>query len=239
MDESDTHGAEFCSDLVRTQDEDRWLCTSYASDEDARKLRALYALHCELRHIPAAVSEPPLGEIRLQWWREALAEIREGKKPRGHPVVEELAACGIADEIYKDLLSVAIDAGARPLYGEGFSDIDDLVQWLSKADGSFDAIAVRLLGGDASLAEAAASGGGGFALAREGRRLAPHLATDVRQNAGLIWEETRAILRHSAPTVWPAFLPFCLTRSYIQNDGEPFPVMKRLRLFSAFAFRML
>ena len=33
-----------------------------------------------------------LGEIRLQWWREAIEEIVEGQT-RAHPVVQALAPC--------------------------------------------------------------------------------------------------------------------------------------------------
>ena len=29
---------------------------------------------------------------RLQWWREAIAEIYEGKSPRAHPIVEALVS---------------------------------------------------------------------------------------------------------------------------------------------------
>ncbi|GJL95496.1 MAG: phytoene synthase [Hyphococcus sp.] len=239
MDESETHAAEFCSDLVRAHDEDRWLSANYASEENSRKLLALYALQCELRHIPAAVSEPPLGEIRLQWWREALTEIRDGKSPRAHPVVEEAADCGLANEEYKDLLDAAIDAAARPLYGEGFSDVADLTAWLNKADGSFDAIAVHLLGGDVRLANAAADAGAAFALAREGRKLAPNLTNEIDANISELWERQKVQLKKTPLEIWPAFLPFALTPAYLKNPQTPFPLRKRLKLFSAFAFGML
>ena len=149
MDDSQKDAAAYCSDLVRRRDEDRWLAAQYAKGDDARKLLALYALQCELRRVPASVSEPPLGEIRLQWWRDALADIRDGRPHRKHPVVEEAARSGLADNAFADRFEMAISAAARPLYGEGFSDAEDVAGWTAGAEGVFDALAVQLLGGGA------------------------------------------------------------------------------------------
>ena len=54
-------------------------------------LFALYALNVALSRIGETVSQPMLGEIRLQWWRESLDGIYAGT-PRREPVVEALAA---------------------------------------------------------------------------------------------------------------------------------------------------
>ena len=51
---------------------------------------AIAAFDWEVARIPDLVSEPMLGAIRRQWWRDAWAEIGMGQ-PRRHPVVEALA----------------------------------------------------------------------------------------------------------------------------------------------------
>ncbi|MEO0755063.1 MAG: squalene/phytoene synthase family protein [Pseudomonadota bacterium] len=74
-------------------DEDRWISSRYAPRRERRALIALYALNLELARVRTAVSEPTLGAIRFQWWRDALAEIEAGSPPRKHDVVLALAHC--------------------------------------------------------------------------------------------------------------------------------------------------
>ena len=230
-----TTGGEYSSELVRARDEDRWLAAQYAPEKERRALIALYAFHCELRKIPGAVSEPPLGEIRLQWWREALQEIRDGKSPRAHPVVETLAQAGIVQSVAADKYDAVIDASARPLYCEGFGDIADLVSWLKEAEGGVDAIAATLLAGDETIADAARQAGVAFALAREGAGLAPNLSDSIEPEAKAAWRDAKSQLAQSNAAA-PALLHLALTPAYLKRGRKPFPVRKRLRLFTAMAF---
>ena len=46
----------------------------------------------EIAKIKYVVSDATLGNIRFQWWRDAIDEIYDGKQPRRHEVVEPLAA---------------------------------------------------------------------------------------------------------------------------------------------------
>jgi len=250
MPKGSLQNAQYCADLVRARDEDRWLAAHYADARGARALMALYALHCELKRIPGAVSEPALGEIRLQWWRDGLAEIRGGKTPRAHPALEEIAQTRLLDAGFATGLNAVLDASARPLYGEGFRDIDDLAGWLGEADGAVDALAVRLLGGGDDLARAAAGAGAAFALAREGaqrmtaregaqiitlREGARHApdSNDIVRCAEDLWKEHAPRLRGAPSAVAPALLHLSLTGLYLRRGAKPFPALKRLRMFAA------
>ena len=193
-------------------------------------------MQCELRRVPSAVSEPALGEIRLQWWREAFDDMRSGKPPRAHPVVEELAAAGLGEPRFAARIEGVVDAYARPLYGEGFADIDDLVSWLEKTDGDIDALALTLLGAAPESLDAAMRAGAAFALAREGRALAPALADEIGPRALSVAGETGAALKQTGARAAPAVLHLALTRAYARRNGEAFAVRKRLRLFAAMAF---
>ena len=231
-----TQDWDYCAGLLKAHDEDRWLASRYAKREDQRLLSALYAFHIELRRIPAAVSEPPLGEIRLQWWREALNEIREGRPARAHPVVAALAAAGLGSDRFRPRIDAMIDAAARPLYGEGFSDFDDLVKWLGAMEGAVDGLAVLLLGGDEALAEIAAQAGAGFALVREGGHHAPAFLQQARDFSHDAATAAAPALGAVAAAISPAILHLTLTTSYARRGGRPFGVAKRLRLFLAMAF---
>lgn len=236
MSETAADAQQYCADIVRERDEDRWLAAQYASAPLRRKLLALYAFHAELRRVPSMVSEPPLGEIRLQWWRDVLEEIRAGKPPRAHPVVEEIARAGLSSPNNEALIAEAIEANARPLYGEPFSTMDELEEWLGQADGAVDAIAALLSGGEKTFAKSVQRAGAGFAMAREGRTLAPRLKDEIRTRCIQIAKSAEGELRSAPTTIVPAILHLALTKPYARRSGNPFPVAKRLKLFSAMAF---
>lgn len=81
----------YCEGEVRAHDADRHLVTQFAPAPRRAALYALYAFNLEVAKTAEVVSEELLGQIRLEWWREAIGECYGGE-PRRHPVVEPLAA---------------------------------------------------------------------------------------------------------------------------------------------------
>src|SRR5690348_12565266 len=79
------------ANLVRRQDRERYLTALFAPAGRREALLALYAFNHEVAKTREVVREPTLGQIRLQWWRDALEEIHDGRSPRRHEVVEPLA----------------------------------------------------------------------------------------------------------------------------------------------------
>ena len=77
-------------ELVRRADPDRYFSALFAPADKRPLLLALYAFNVEIARVRELVSEPVIGQIRLQWWRDAIAEFAEGKV-RSHPVAEALA----------------------------------------------------------------------------------------------------------------------------------------------------
>lgn len=72
------------------QDRERFLSAMTAPPARREALFALYAFNHEISKTAGVVSEPMLGQIRLQWWREAIEECYAGT-PRRHAVVNALA----------------------------------------------------------------------------------------------------------------------------------------------------
>jgi NADH dehydrogenase [ubiquinone] 1 alpha subcomplex assembly factor 6 len=81
----------YCALEVRRQDPDRFVTALFAPAERREELCVLYAFNLEVAKTREAVSETLIGQIRLQWWREAIGEIYAGK-PRQHAVALPLAA---------------------------------------------------------------------------------------------------------------------------------------------------
>ena len=65
--------AAHCAALVREHDRDRYLATLFAPAETRDALFALYAFAAEIGRVRDVAREPMPGEIRLQWWRDAIA----------------------------------------------------------------------------------------------------------------------------------------------------------------------
>jgi phytoene/squalene synthetase len=61
-------------DLVRGADRDRFLAALFAPEPARTGLLALLAFDHELARTRTVTREPMLARIRLEWWREAVAE---------------------------------------------------------------------------------------------------------------------------------------------------------------------
>src|SRR5436309_10149749 len=79
------------SALVRRHDRDRYQTALFAPAGKREALLALYAFNYEIARVRETVTEPMLGQIRLQWWREVLDAAYVGRSPRNHPVVLPLS----------------------------------------------------------------------------------------------------------------------------------------------------
>lgn len=76
---------------IQTVDEERWLSSRYAPDPVRQPLIILYAFYYELARVRVVVTDQTMGQIRFQWWRDALEELQQGA-PRQHDVVLALAS---------------------------------------------------------------------------------------------------------------------------------------------------
>lgn len=77
------------AEMIEAHDPVRFSSALLAPAERRRGLLALLALNVELARISAMAHEALIAEIRLAWWREALAGLAQGHT-RGHPVLSEL-----------------------------------------------------------------------------------------------------------------------------------------------------
>ncbi|WP_037316314.1 phytoene/squalene synthase family protein [Ruegeria halocynthiae] len=80
-----------CAALVHRADPDRFMAVMAAPVSARAALFPLYALNVEVARAPWVTQEPMIAEMRLQWWRDALQEIAEGKPVRRHEVMTPLS----------------------------------------------------------------------------------------------------------------------------------------------------
>jgi phytoene synthase len=120
--------------LVRRVDEDRWLASRFAPAFVRERLIAIYAVNYEIARTAEAVSEPGLGTIRLEWWREALEEIAEGVASRQQPALTELARV-IKDQLHAKLLQGIVAARSKDFEPAPFASWDELNSYVDDTAG--------------------------------------------------------------------------------------------------------
>lgn len=139
-------------DIVRTAARggapDRYLAALLAPKAVRRDLIALAAFAAEIDKISDTVSEPHLGEIRLQWWRDALAESGTGAVS-GQPVCDALARALNQHGLRPALLDDSFDAEAHALYADAPADEAHLALSLDMTEGTLFKLAARIAGATA------------------------------------------------------------------------------------------
>ncbi|HKU93821.1 MAG TPA: squalene/phytoene synthase family protein, partial [Vineibacter sp.] len=144
-----------CGEQARTGDRERFLCSLFAPEPARSDLWALLAFNLEIARTRETVSEPTLGEIRLQWWREAI-ETAGGGAPRAHPVVRALAAAIARVRPPHERFERLLHARVHDLYDDPLPDLAALEDYADATSGELSVLAMDLLGVDDSPAREAA-----------------------------------------------------------------------------------
>ena len=228
-----TAAAEHCLDLVRRGDKDRFLASLFAPEEKRAALLAFYGFNIEIARVREQVSEPHLGEIRYQWWRDTLDGIYRGVISP-HPVAQELARAIEAGDIPKAPLANLITAREFDLYDDPMPGLSQLEGYLGETSAALIQVASLVLAGRDALASAEAAGFAGVAYGLAGlvRSLPLHrsrgqnfLPNDMAVAAVVAHARTRLgaarALRQTVPrTALPAFLPVSLTDLYLDRAAR-------------------
>lgn len=109
--------------LVRLHDRDRFQTALFAPPDAREALFSLYAFNYEVARVRETVQEPMLGQIRLQWWREAIDVAFTGGAVRAHPVVEAVTATIRGHSLDRTLFDRIIDARERDLDDAPHADL--------------------------------------------------------------------------------------------------------------------
>lgn len=136
--------ADYCHELVRQGDKDRYLSTLLAPDAKRPQLLALYAFNVEIARIRETVSEAALGEIRLRWWADAIEAVYAGER-QGHPVIEALAPAIAEANLPKPALLNMIAARQFDLYDDPIPSLGQLEGYLGETSSMLIQLAAMIL----------------------------------------------------------------------------------------------
>ncbi|MBE7185069.1 MAG: phytoene/squalene synthase family protein [Methylobacterium mesophilicum] len=148
------------ADLVRGQDADRHLVTLYAPESKRRALLALHAFYLDVAAIRSRVREPLPGEIRLQWWRDAILNGEAG----GHPVAEVLIETIRAHDLPVSAFDDHLEARIFDLYADPFEDRNALEGYCGETEGALLQLAALVVDPASARQTGSIAGHGGCAL---------------------------------------------------------------------------
>jgi phytoene synthase len=152
-----------CGVALRDADRDRWLACLFAPEGARPHLFALYAFNAEVARIREHVSQPILGEMRLQWWIDTLGSDERGDV-QVHPTADALLATinklNLPRPVFRDLL----EARRFDMYDDPAPDVGFLEAYCGETCSALFRLASLILGATAPNADAAGHAGCAYAM---------------------------------------------------------------------------
>jgi 15-cis-phytoene synthase len=127
---------------ARAFENDRYLAALLAPAAARDDLMALAAFAGEIARVPLFVTEPMMGRIRLQWWRDALENGADG----GNPIASAIISAANRREFETSELVRLIDAHEVTLDDLPFADDQALRAHFAATEGVLLQCAVKALG---------------------------------------------------------------------------------------------
>lgn len=211
--------------IVRQHDKDRFLASLFAPDSKQQHLLAMYAFNAEVTRVSDLVSDPQIGEIRLQWWSDAIEAIFRGEA-QDHPVAAALASTITECHLPRKPLHDLIEAHRFDLYADPMPSLADLEGYLGETHSVLIQLACQILSpGEAPrAANAAGLAGVAYGLARMLAQLprSPNILPQNMAPGALISHARKRLSEATAEMpklpalLKPAFLPAMLTELYLR-----------------------
>ena len=153
------------ADDVRRLDKDRFLSALFVPEPARRHVLAILAFSAEIARVRDVVSDPLPGEIRLQWWRDALLAAGQGNAalpPVAEALVDTIRRFSLPTAAFINL----IDARVFDLYDDPMPSLNDLEGYCGETASALIQLSGLVLAGgsDPGLAEAAGHAGVAYAL---------------------------------------------------------------------------
>jgi phytoene synthase len=129
--------------------------TLFAQPERREDLFTLYAFNTEIARIRETVSEPMLGQIRLQWWRDTMDRVCAGD-PAHHPLADQLSELILRQSLPRPLFDRLIEARELDMQDQPPESLAQLKLYVEDSSAGLSALAALVLGGEDAATEQAA-----------------------------------------------------------------------------------
>jgi phytoene synthase len=154
----------YSAEQVRQYDHDRFLTTIFAPPSVRENLYALYAFNLEIAKVREVVTEPLIGHMRLQWWRDTLDRLYAGETV-AHAVAEPLGKAIATGRLGREHFDRLIDTREADLDSAPIGDMKTLIEYAEGTSAPLLALALAAGGGQGEAAQNVARlAGTGWAL---------------------------------------------------------------------------
>lgn len=161
-----------CLTQLRSERSDLYLPILFLAKSDRAASAALYCFHHEIDRISYLVNEPMAGEIRLQWWREALSGERAGEA-QANPLAKALLEVIDRYQLPLEGFIRYLDARIFDLYQDPMPAVSSLEAYCGQTSSFILQMSAISTGidNDRLLADICGHGGVGIGIADMLRRL--------------------------------------------------------------------
>lgn len=189
----------YCETLVRDHDRDRWLADQLLPQLKRQHAFAVHAFSYEAARIRESIHEAMPGEIRLQWWIDAIEGEARGDVA-GHPVAAALIDTIRRFSLRRSGFVNLLEARHFDLYDDAMPALNDLEGYAGETTSVLFLEVAQILcdGADPKAADAAGHAGVAYAMTGLMRALPIHarrnqvyLPSDLLKAAGIEPEDIR------------------------------------------------
>lgn len=221
----ETSARERAGTLLRRYDRDRYLLSLFVPMARRGVVQTLYAFNSEIARVREHVTNPVLGQMRLQWWREGIdAAYRDGAVARHEvltPLAEAIRRFGFSHPHFEQLIA----AREEDLSPEPPATLEALEAYAERSSAPLQLLVLEALSAVSPTAnEAAREAAIAYALAgllraapflaRSGRHAVPLSLIEeterVAARAQVHLEAARALRGKVPPSAIPSLLPAVL-----------------------------
>jgi NADH dehydrogenase [ubiquinone] 1 alpha subcomplex assembly factor 6 len=143
-------GLSFCAREARRHDNDRFLACLFAPEDRHEALFALLAFNLEIAKTREVVTEPLIGQMRLQWWRDAVERLYQPsdatQPPPAHEVVRSLALAISRHSLSREHFDRLIDARDADLSDTPPASLDALRDYAEATSAPLVRLGLEVLG---------------------------------------------------------------------------------------------
>lgn len=155
---------DYVADFLKTQDRDRYFASLVLPDQKRGAVQALYAFNADIAAISERVSEPGPGEIRLQWWKDALEGVSYGGVQQ-NPIAAAFLSAMEDFDLPSGPLVRLIAARRFDLYQDPMPDMETFEGYAGETNSTLYQFAAMILNEGQPLEDGDASGHLGVAHA--------------------------------------------------------------------------
>ncbi|KAH7913400.1 isoprenoid synthase domain-containing protein [Hygrophoropsis aurantiaca] len=147
---------EYCRDYVRKHDYEGFLTSQVYPKHKQGGYFAIKAFYIELAMIQESVSNVTLGQMRMQFWRDAIKDISNNRPPR-HPIALALYETSQSAQLQPYHFKRIIDARESELSAPAHLTVDSLTSHAESTASTFFYLSLALLSLSSSTLTHAAS----------------------------------------------------------------------------------